>query len=65
MLLLFLLGAVVSVAAIGGNIWLARRFAPEAPEESSRQRVLQDRANVTVVREDGEWLIDAITFPTS
>jgi Mce-associated membrane protein len=34
-------------------------------EESPRQRVLQDRANVTVVREDGEWLIDAITFPTS
>lgn len=34
-------------------------------EKSPRQQVLQDRANVTVVREDGEWLIDAITFPTS
>lgn len=31
---LFLLGAAVSAAVIGGNIWLARRLAPEAPEES-------------------------------
>jgi hypothetical protein len=34
-------------------------------EEPPRQRVLEGRANVTVVREDGEWLVDAITFPTS
>lgn len=34
--------------------------------DSPRQRILQDRANVTVVRDDdGEWLIDDITFPTS
>lgn len=34
-------------------------------EGSPRQRVLQDRANVTMVREDGEWLVDDITFPTA
>lgn len=34
--------------------------------DSPRQRILQDRANVTVVRDDdGDWLIDDITFPTS
>jgi Mce-associated membrane protein len=34
--------------------------------DSPRRRILQDRANVTVVRDDdGEWLIDDITFPTS
>ncbi|WP_206063076.1 hypothetical protein [Nocardioides sp. HDW12B] len=34
--------------------------------DSPRQRILQDRANVTVVRDgDGEWLIDDITFPTA
>jgi uncharacterized protein len=32
--LLFLVGAAVSAAVIGGNIWLARRLSPEAPEES-------------------------------
>ena len=32
---------------------------------SNRERILQDRANVTVVREDGKWLIDEISFPTS
>ena len=32
---------------------------------SERQRILQDRANVTVVRRDGRWLIDDISFPTS
>ncbi len=32
---------------------------------SDKQRILQDRANVTVVRRDGSWLVDAITFPTS
>ena len=32
---------------------------------SGKERILQDRANVTVVREDGKWLIDDITFPTS
>jgi hypothetical protein len=35
-------------------------------DDSDRQRVLQDRANVTVVRgDDGEWLVDDITFPTA
>jgi Mce-associated membrane protein len=32
---------------------------------SDKQRILQDRANVTVVRRDEKWLIDRITFPTS
>ena len=32
---------------------------------SDKQRILQDRANVTVVRRDGTWLIDDISFPTS
>ena len=32
---------------------------------SDAEQVLQDRANVTVVRRDGKWLIDDISFPTS
>jgi Mce-associated membrane protein len=32
---------------------------------SDKQRILQDRANVTMVRRDGTWLIDDISFPTS
>jgi Mce-associated membrane protein len=32
---------------------------------SDKQQILQDRANVTVVRRDGSWLIDDISFPTS
>ena len=32
---------------------------------SERQRILQDRANVTVVRRGGSWLVDDISFPTS
>jgi Mce-associated membrane protein len=33
--------------------------------DADKQRILQDRANVTVVRDGGKWLIDDITFPTS
>lgn len=36
---LFLVGAAVSAAVIGGNVWLARRLAPEAPEESFIEEV--------------------------
>src|SRR5262245_29112683 len=37
--LLFLVGAAVSLLVIGGNIWLARRLAPQAPEESFIEEV--------------------------
>ena len=33
-ILLFLLGAVITGAVVGINIWLARRYAPVGPEES-------------------------------
>lgn len=36
---LFLVGAGVSALAIGGNIWLARRLSPQAPEESFIEEV--------------------------
>jgi hypothetical protein len=32
---------------------------------SDKTQILQDRLNATVVRRDGTWLIDDISFPTS
>src|SRR5690606_7148864 len=36
---LFFAGALITAAVLGLNIWVARRFAPEAPEESFIEEV--------------------------
>ncbi|MGE0229740.1 MAG: UPF0182 family protein [Dehalococcoidia bacterium] len=54
---LFLVGAAVSALVIGGNIWLARRLAPEAPEES-----FIDEVDPQAIRRVGTVLMVASTI---
>jgi Mce-associated membrane protein len=34
-------------------------------EDSERQRLMQNRVNVTMVKQDGEWLVDELSVPQS
>lgn len=55
--LLFFAGAFISAAVIGGNIWLARRLAPEAPEESFIEEV-----DPQAIRRIGAVIMIALTI---
>src|SRR5690606_1976296 len=56
-ILLFIVGALIAVAVIGGNILLARRFAPTGQEESFIEEV-----DPEAIRRIVDVLLDASTL---